>query len=127
VTAICGKLPRCPQDCDIANVYDTITSSTQKITLEVWDHGDEDGDRIDIILNGTTVRSNMELTSARQYVEIILSQGNNTVDIKALNQGTAGDNTAAFTVTDEDSNELLNEYWYMFTGEINRLLVIYQP
>ncbi|MBN2447301.1 MAG: PKD domain-containing protein [Phycisphaerae bacterium] len=118
--------PPDPNDA-VVEVYRTITSTTREIDLRAWDHSMEDGDRIDILVNGYTYRSNLTLTNSGTTVGISLRSGHNTIDIKALNEGTSSPNTAAFSVTDDDGNKLLQEDWHMYTGEVSRLIVIYSP
>lgn len=117
----------CPQDCDIAEVFDTITSSTQQIEIFAWDCGSlEDGDEVEILLNGNSMHD-LALTFSGDSVYLTLSPGNNVVDIRALNEGTASPNTACFVVSDDWGDELLDADWNMDTGQLSRLLVIYQP
>ena len=118
----------CYQDCDIAEVYNTITSTTQYITIEAWDCGmAEDGDTVNVILNGVQVKSNWVLEFSHDEHELYLVPGNNTVDIFAVNEGSSSPNTACFRVYDDYGSELMQAAWNMDTGQLSRLIVVYQP
>ena len=105
----------------------SITCTTPTITVEAWDHGAIDGDRVDIIHNGMLILHDLLLTGGAQSLTLDLQSGANTVDIRALNEGTISPNTAAFRVRDGNGVELLNSSWEMFTGEVGRLIVLYVP
>lgn len=117
----------CFQDCNIAEVYQEVTSTTERISVFAWDTGTEDGDRVDILLNGVVTIENVTLTNAGANYTLTLAPGRNAVDIKALNTGSWSPNTAGFTVTDENAQELISADWGMDTGQISRLIVVYQP
>jgi len=117
----------CFQDCNIADTFGTVVSTTETVHVRAWDTAEEDGDRVDILLNGAVAVSDITLTNAGGTYELYLTQGRNVVDIRALNEGDISPNTAAFTVTDDNHTELISAKWRMNAGQISRLVVIYQP
>lgn len=89
------------------------SSSSRFITIEVYDHGSIDGDRISISVNRQIVESDISLVgSPGTSVDITLKSGRNSITVKALNQGTAGDNTATLVLPNGDTTS-----WYLTTGE----------
>ena len=56
------------------------------------------------------------LTSQYRRLKINLSQGINKIDIKALNQGDSGPNTAEFVVYDDKGNVVSSKEWNLLTG-----------
>ena len=71
-----------------------ITVNSDTITVVFWDHGMEDGDIIDIILNGGLFKGGIVLKNAQQSFTVKLNQGNNVFGVKAVNEGSYSPNTA---------------------------------
>lgn len=93
------------------------------IEVTAWDHGDEDGDRVEIYLN-QELEKTLLLANARRVTRVNLVKGKNVVMIKALNQGSKGPNTASFSVTSEQRAIIRHREWNLKTGESGVLLVI---
>ncbi len=87
------------------------------------DHGSEDGDMVTIFLNNAEVLT-FTLANATRQIDIPLQQGENVLEIKALNQGSSGKNTALFWVETEDGKELVRREWNLSSGGNAKLLVI---
>jgi len=101
-----------------------VETNTRNIRIECRDHSYVDGDRVRLYVNDVVVRSNIVLRGGYYVVEIKLNDGFNRVDIKALNQGTSGPNTAEFNVFDETGNLLASKEWNILTGYIATLVVM---
>lgn len=83
------------------NVLGTITVQSKDITFFTWDSGLIDGDIISLVVNGTTVLSNYELTGNKFPVQVALEfEGYNYVMLFAHNEGDIPPNTAALSVDD---------------------------
>jgi len=67
--------------------------------ITVWDHGAEDGDRIEILVNGEISESNIEIFHEPQTFLLELSHGKNILTIKALNEGSLSPNTASIKIS----------------------------
>lgn len=89
---------------------------TKFVNIVCRDHQYPDGDRVQILLNGTVIKENLLLTSSYRRVEVNLVDGKNTVDIVALNQGESGPNTAEFVVYDDKGNMISSKEWNLLTG-----------
>ncbi|WP_179334956.1 hypothetical protein [Winogradskyella costae] len=89
---------------------------TKFVNIVCRDHQYPDGDRVQILINGAVVKSNLVLTSSYRRVEVNLVDGTNTVDIVALNQGESGPNTAEFVVYDDKGNMISSKEWNLLTG-----------
>lgn len=76
---------------------DDITVNKKKVTVTFWDHGREDGDMIDILINGKVVFPGITLTNAHQSRTITLEADIIVVGFKALNVGSISPNTATVT------------------------------
>jgi hypothetical protein len=89
---------------------------TKFVNIVCRDHEYPDGDRVQIMLNGYIVKSNLLLTGDYRRVEVVLADGKNTVDIIALNQGESGPNTAEFVVYDDKGKVISSKEWNLLTG-----------
>lgn len=89
---------------------------TKFVNIVCRDHQYPDGDRVQILVNGTVVKHNLVLTSSYRRVEVNLADGKNIVDIVALNQGESGPNTAEFVVYDDKGNLISSKEWNLLTG-----------
>src|SRR5699024_11863260 len=83
-----------------------------------------DGDRVDIIVNGEVVVHNVTLLAQYHSIIIELEKGFTKIEIKALNMGESGPNTADFKVEDEHGKILTHDQWNLTTGTIAHLVVI---
>lgn len=97
---------------------------TKRITISYYDHGEIDGDRINIKHNGKTKANNVTLRSYNENLSLDLEEGVNRISFEALNQGSAGQNTASFTVYDANKNVLYTNEWKINTGFKGTLLLI---
>jgi hypothetical protein len=75
-----------------------VTSKTVKIYI--WDHQIEDGDRINLILNGEWILTDYTLRNNKRVIEVELQEGENTLILYALNLGKYKPNTAAIMIDD---------------------------
>ncbi len=89
---------------------------TKFVNIVCRDHEYPDGDRVQIMINGYIVKNNLLLTSNYRRVEVDLTEGKNTIDIIALNQGESGPNTAEFVVYDDKGKVISSKEWNLLTG-----------
>ncbi len=100
-----------------------ITVEASRIDIFCWDHGDEDGDKVKILNNGS-IEESLTLKKSGEEVSIYLDSGYNKITIKAINQGSSGDNTASFQVKVDDKI-VSNKKWDLKTDE-HAVLLIYK-
>lgn len=98
---------------------------TPKLKILTRDHMDPDGDRVRIIVNNVVVYLNIYLESSFKTHIIDLTEGDNLIDILALNQGLAGPNTATFAIYDEKDNLVTTNDWNLNTGLAAKFLIEY--
>lgn len=101
-----------------------IETNTRNIRIECRDHSYVDGDQVRLYVNDVVIRSSIVLRGGYYVVEIELKDGFNRVDIKALNQGTSGPNTAEFNVFDDTGSLLASKEWNILTGYVATLVVM---
>ena len=101
-----------------------IETNSRSIRIECRDHSYVDGDMVRLYVNDVVIRSSIALKAGYYKIDIELNDGFNRVDIKALNQGTSGPNTAEFNVFDETGNLLASKEWNILTGYVATLVVM---
>ena len=101
-----------------------IETNTRNIRIECRDHSYVDGDQVRLYVNDVIIRSSIVLRAGYYAIDIELNEGFNRIDIKALNQGTSGPNTAEFNVFDETGNLLASKEWNILTGYVATLVVM---
>jgi hypothetical protein len=101
-----------------------IETDTKTVRIECRDHSYVDGDRVRVSVNNEIIRSNVVLKAGYYMIDIDLNDGFNRIDIKALNQGTSGPNTAEFQVFDGKGNLLASKEWNILTGYVATLIVM---
>lgn len=101
-----------------------VRSRTNRIRIFCIDTGVEDGDLVSISNNGKILKSSIYLTNAGKSYWFDLKFGQNRIEIKALNQGSIGANTAAFKVFDDKGLELAQKGWHLKTGYKGTLLIL---
>lgn len=83
-----------------------------------------DGDRVRVYLNGKIIQTDIYLQANYTPVLIRLENGFNTIEIEALNQGSSGPNTAAFSVFDESGKMVTSSEWNLLTGARATMIVV---
>lgn len=99
-------------------------TSSGKITIACRDHMMFDGDRVQVLLNGKVLADNVLLESSFKTFTIELKEGFNKIEFVALNQGSAGPNTAELKVFDENGNLMISNVWNLLVGVKAKAMVI---
>lgn len=99
---------------------------TPRIKIRTRDFATPDGDRVRIILDGVTLVENIYLENAFKEHYIDLKEGDNLLDILALNQGLEGPNTATFEIYDDAGNLITANDWNLNTGLAAKFLLVYR-
>ena len=81
----------------------TINWKSNIVKLFIWDANMEDGDKIQLTINGNIVLDNFETTNNRKKIKYKLLEGENTIEIKATNLGTSPPNTSRIELVDSKS------------------------
>lgn len=84
----------------VYKITQKIEVKTSIVQVKVWDHKVEDGDRINLSLNGEWVLENHTLKRKAKIIDITLEPGINDIVLYALNLGSKPPNTAAVAVFD---------------------------
>ena len=78
----------------------TINWEGNKLRLFIWDANMEDGDKIQLTINGNIILDDFETTNNRKKIKYKLVDGENTIKIKATNLGTSPPNTSRIELVD---------------------------
>lgn len=104
-----------------------VKTRSKFVGIAVRDHGEIDGDRVMILVNGEITHYNQVLYGRFLEIKVPLREGANTIEFKALNQGYTGLNTAQLMVADEFGQMIHNNNWYLSTGSTATAVVIKEP
>ncbi len=99
-------------------------SKSKYLKIVCRDHEFPDGDRVRLLNNDRPIIDNILLEAAPKEFYIDLNEGFNKLDFLALNQGTSGPNTAAFSVYDDLGNLITSNEWNLITGVKASIVVI---
>ncbi len=99
-------------------------SKTKYVKIICRDHEYPDGDRVKLLLNDKTVITEILLEATVKEYYIDITNGFNKLDFEALNQGTSGPNTAAFSVYDDSGNLITSNEWNLTTGIKATIVVV---
>ncbi len=84
----------------------TIAVYSPKLTIEVWDHEEIDGDKISLYCNGIWITRNYELAAEKKSFTFTLTPGKENILIfHAENLGYYPPNTTAIRIVDEYGND----------------------
>lgn len=100
--------------------------STASIKIRTRDFMDPDGDRVRFFLNRDIMYFNELLESSFKTYVLNLREGDNAIDIMALNQGLSGPNTAFFAIYDENDNLITSNEWNLKTGVSAKFVIEYR-
>ncbi len=93
------------------------------VTVTVWDHGDEDGDRVHLAMNDTTISADLLLAHQKRAFKVPVSGGTNYLIATALNQN-AGRNTAMLVVNPCRDGQPRSFQWEMDTNESRHISLV---
>ena len=79
----------------------TINWKGNKLRLFIWDASMEDGDKIQLTINGIIILDDFETTNNRKMIKYKLEDGENIIKIKSTNLGTSPPNTSRIELVDK--------------------------
>lgn len=82
------------------NVTHKVKVKSETVKIIIWDHQIEDGDRVNLILNGDWILNDYTLKNKKLELEVTLKEGSNEFILYALNLGKYKPNTAAIIIDD---------------------------
>jgi WD40 repeat protein len=77
-----------------------INCKSDKMTIYIWDANKEDGDKINLTINGSEILKDFTTKRKRKKVKYKLKEGENTIEITATNLGITPPNTSRIEIVD---------------------------
>lgn len=74
--------------------------NSDQLTIFIWDANTEDGDKIDLVINGKEILNDFSTTKKRKKIKYKLKDGENKIEIKAKNVGEHPPNTSRIELSD---------------------------
>ena len=99
-------------------------SNSKSVRIVFRDHQQPDGDRVQIRFNDQIFYSNILLVESYKKLDVELAKGFNKIDFVALNQGSAGPNTAEVRVYDDQGRLMMANLWNLATGSKATFIVV---
>ena len=85
----------------------TINWESKKLKLFIWDANKEDGDKIQLTINGDIMLDDFETKNKRKKIKYKLQEGGNTIEIKSTNSGISPPNTSRIELVDSHIKYLI--------------------
>jgi hypothetical protein len=92
-----------------------VTVNTSPIYVKVWDHSKQDGDIVQVFLNGRFLRQ-VSLVKGGTTITLPLQYGQHRLEVLAMNQGSEGPNTASLSITGVVKGKP-RQSWRLKTGQ----------
>lgn len=93
-------------------------TTSKFIYLDAFDFGKIDGDKITVYKNGKTVVNSFTMfnQSKTKTISIPLDKGFNLIEILAVSEGSIRPNTGAFTLFDDEKEQVFSDLWSLAKG-----------
>ena len=79
----------------------SIKWESENIKLLIWDANQEDGDKINLIVNKKIILKNFETKNKKKEISLRLEEGENIIKITAVNTGKSPPNTSQIELIDK--------------------------
>lgn len=99
-------------------------TKSKNVKIVCRDHGNVDGDRVNIMINDRVVVPNVLLQGNFRGFYFELEEGFNKIEFRALNEGAYSPNTAQFAIFDDQGNEISSNEWNLSTNVKASILII---
>lgn len=99
-------------------------SGSKFINFTYRDHGAVDGDLVSVSVNGEIVHPRLFLEGEFRGFYLDLKKGFNKIEIKALNQGSVGANTAQFVMYDDMKKVISSNTWFLASGFTATVVIV---
>lgn len=99
-------------------------SGSKFVNFVYRDHGTVDGDLVSVTINDIVVHPRIFLQGEFQGFYLDLVKGFNKIEVKALNQGSVGPNTAQFIMYDDERQVISSNTWALATGYVASVIIV---
>lgn len=94
------------------------------VTLNCKDHGEIDGDRISIYVNGRLYVEQITLEYDFQKINVNLVKGINKIDFIMLNEGYSSPNTTQYLILDDQNKVITGQVYALATGFKASIIIV---
>jgi hypothetical protein len=108
--------PNRGQDPGPRNPPKSVRVSSTTINITLWDHASEDGDFIEVRVNGSMQVAKFQIMHLPKTFPLLLTSGMNQIDIYAHNEGSGSPNTCSSEISHVVEGETLMR-WGLKTQE----------
>ena len=113
-----------PGELNVDQYLGDFKSNSKSVRIVFRDHQQPDGDRVQIRFNDQIFYPNILLVESYKKLDVELIKGFNKIDFVALNQGSAGPNTAEVRVYDDQGRLMMANLWNLATGTKATFIVV---
>ena len=113
-----------PGEFNVDQYLGDFKSNSKSVRIVFRDHQQPDGDRVQIRFNDQIFYPNILLVESYKKLDVELIKGFNKIDFVALNQGSAGPNTAEVRVYDDQGRLMMANLWNLATGTKATFIVV---
>jgi hypothetical protein len=118
-----SRRPKCPKT--PKKPLTNVTVNRHQVIVKMWDHAKQDGDIVDLYLNGKYLRR-ISLTKGGSSLTLNLATGNHRFEVRALNEGTDKPNTASISITGVVKGNP-RQSWSLKTGQVTGMYITVTP
>lgn len=93
-----------------------VSTNRSPVIMKLWDHGTQDGDIVQIYINGRYYKT-VHLTRAGTTLRLPLRFGKHRFQVKAMNTGRVGPNTASMSINGVTFGKS-SQRWSLKTGQV---------
>jgi hypothetical protein len=94
------------------------------VTLSCKDHGEIDGDRISVYVNGKMYIEQITLQYDFQQINVNLVKGINKIDFVMLNEGYSSPNTTQYIILDDQNKVISGQVYALATGFKASIIIV---
>jgi hypothetical protein len=99
-------------------------TKSESISLNCKDHGEIDGDRISIYINGKLYVEQITLQYDFQKINVNLVKGINKIDFVMLNEGYSSPNTTQYLILDDQNKVISGQVYALATGFKASIIIV---
>lgn len=100
-----------------------VSVDSTSIDITLWDHASDDGDLIEVRVNGSMQVPKFRITHTKKTYPLALISGANVIEVFAHNEGTGSPNTCSAELTHVTAGEALSR-WGLLTSESGTIHVL---
>lgn len=106
--------------------HEAVIVNRSPSVLQLWDHGDQDGDIVTLTLNGAPIVSGFTITNAGHTFPVSYRVGRNVLTVRTHNQGSIVPNTSSVGFANVVRGPPVHHF-RLGTGVTRQVIITYDP